>query len=360
MAWRLLFTTLKDPTNVLGELPYKTASMVETLNDAAESTIVIPLRPNKEGAVATITDQNLNAGKTAIYGERDGRVLWGGVVWVATPDVDADTLTLACGGFHSYFRRRKIRIDQTFSSSTDDQLDIARALIDYAQAQPGGSIGITTTDSNVSGRKRDRTYRGGEGHHVGVAIDQLAAVDDGFDFRYDSFRNSSGDIETAFRCTYPTLGRSTNHVFELGVNIIKFVAPNDGTMLANQVDGYGSGEGANQVIGTYTDTGALAAYPLLEASVSHLDVTRVDTLVDYARRRVTQGLTPNVAASFTVVADKNPKLGAYEIGDQFNLRAQRGWLDINSTYRLTSRTIAIADTGGETISLTAQPLAQFA
>lgn len=358
MSYRYLFSPLNDISSIQGELPVKFATITEELNEAGTASLTLPLNPTKAGKFATITPAVLGSGKTAIIAERDGVPFWGGILWAKIPSLSSDTIVLNCAGFHSYVRRRLIRATQTFSST--DQHDIARSLIDYSEAQSGGSIGILTTDTNTSGVTRDRTYNGFERHWVGQAIDQLAALNDGFDFRYDVVRAAEGDpITIEFRASYPTTGRQTEHVFELGTNITDLEAPEDATLLANQADAIGAGEGENMLIQTHTDTGALAEYPLLEAVVAHTDVSVDATLKSYANRRVNQGIAPIVRPTFRVLPDTLPKVGSYEVGDQVKIKATRGLLDLDGTYRIVSITINVTEAGQESATLACEPLGVF-
>lgn len=298
-------------------------------------------------------------GSRAVYVERDGVVLWGGLLWTAQGSVGANSLSVNGEGFWSYFRRRFIRETLTFSASTDDQMDIARALVDYAQGVAYGDIGLDTSDTNVSGVKRDRTYYGFERKNVAEAVEQLAAVDNGFDFRVDT-TNASGSIVSYFRTSYPTTGRVTDHVFEVGSNVEVLDFTLDGTSVVNTVDAVGAGEGEDLLIATATDPSTLLTRPLLEAVLSHTDVREETTLTGHATLRLIRGKAAIQSLKVEVLPGSVPGLGSYVVGDRVRVRGSYGYLDVDGFFRIVTIGVAVDSTGSERVTLDLVPLEVFA
>ena len=136
-------------------------------------------------------------------------------------------------------------------------------LIDWAQAQPGGDLGIVV-GSETSGQAIDRTYLAQDRHNIGQLITDLTTDTNAFDFSFDT-DFTSGSAVTTMHLWYPMQGRrSTNLVFELGANIVELQWSVDGSLQANSVDVIGQGTGGVTPIGSAVDTGILSAYPLLE------------------------------------------------------------------------------------------------
>jgi hypothetical protein len=91
------------------EMPFTGVKYNQVLNGPGAFAATIGLRHRKA------TRANLDPGRTTIYVERDGVLLWGGILWAARPSTDVAKIDLTGEGFWSYFRRRLIR---TKTSST--------------------------------------------------------------------------------------------------------------------------------------------------------------------------------------------------------------------------------------------------
>lgn len=358
--WRVLHAELVGGA-ILGELPTIAATYGVALNAAGRFQITTPLESDPtrlvlpvyaggttslDGDINMTTMANLTPGTTAVWFERDGVLMFGGIVWAVSVDIASNTMTVAGEGPHSYLRRRHIRTDLTYP--TTDQLDIVRGLIDHAQNQTNGTIGITydTADSGVT---RDRTWYAYERKNLGEAIEQLAAVEGGFDWRYD--HNYVADVPTwSMGFTYPATGRSTLHVFEVGTNCALNLYETDGTTITNLVDVFGAGTAAETLTATVHNAALQGPYPILEATESYPDVLSLTTLELHGLRRLARGAGPMRRAQLNVYPGVDPVLGSYICGDRVRVRADHGWLQLDETMRITE--IGVAVTGGaETVSL---------
>jgi len=363
MGWTVLYTDLKSGT-VLGELPVTSFAYTDVLNSDGSFTVTLPLlsttptgRLTNDISAVQITEADVAPAKTALYFQRDGVLFWGGVLWGVAANVGANTLTLVGAGFLSYFRHRTIKVDTVYSAV--DQLTIARGLLDDAQAVGGGDVGVKTTETATSGRTRDRTYYGYERRVVADVLEQLANVNDGFDFRFDP-GYVAGEIETEFRTMYPSTGRRTEYVFELGTNIQLLGYQSDGTSITNHADAVGGGDGDELPIQTAQDATGLASRPLLESVLSLADVTVPATLLEHAQRAITRGSEPIKTLEVEVFNDQVPVLGSYVIGDQVLVKGSYGYVDLDAAwYRITSIAISVDVTGREITRLSLVPLGVF-
>lgn len=286
---------------------------------------------------------NLGVASQLLWVERAGVLVWGGIIWGVNGDVSSNSLSIAAGGFHSYTRRRFIR-PNTLSYSSTDQLTIARDLIDQMEAF-NGSLGIiNTSETSTSGVLRDREYSWWLRKNYGEAIDQLAAVNDGFDFRY-ALSYQSGVPTVEFVTSYPKIGRSTSFVFDLGSNVELLSFQRDGASMANEVDALGEGEGPNKLIKTATSPSTLATYPLLQSVVSFTDVTSETTLGTHAQFVLARGLHPIDQYTVRLAPSGPPTFGAYLVGDRVNLRGEFGYLSVDDTFRITSISVSVGGDG---------------
>lgn len=345
-AYRYLLADLAT-NQLLAELPL-TVSYEHVLNSpgsiegrlalvqpAALHTVLAPLLPG-------------SLGKLAIYVERDGVIVWGGIPWTASADLDAGTMTLRGEGFLSYFRRRVLRATKTYAQV--DQALIARDLLDWALAYgPGPSI--STAAVATTGVLRDRSWQAYERPWIGQLIEDLAAVEGGFDFRFDSAW-SSGSITTRFLTSYPNTGRLTDLVFEVGKQITAAGLSVDGTMLVTHVDAIGAGEGDLAIRASVADPAMLAAgYPVLDDVVSATDVSILATLDAKARHRLRRGHAPISVPGLVVDPSLDPVLGSYLVGDVVTVRGGAGLAALDGRYRITGIRVDVDDSGAETAHL---------
>lgn len=319
----------------------------------ASLTLSDPVQVTVDTSAPQITAADVCEGCHAVFFENNGTVLWGGVVWGVDADVETNRVTISGAGWLSYFRHRYIRSTVTYTAT--EQLNIARGIIDTAQAVANGDIGVLTSETHTSGVTRDRTYWGYERRNVADVVQQLAAVQNGFDFRFHSFRDSNGDITVEFRTTYPATGRRTAYVLELGSNIQLLGYQSTGAYLANTVDAVGAGDGDDLLIRTAQNPAGLADRPLLETVLSLPEVSVAGTLLEHASRRLGRGSTPATSLAVTVFPDQIPTLGSYVIGDQVYVKGSYGYVVLGGWYRITSLRVQMDSDGGETVTLLLVP-----
>ena len=135
------------------------------------------------------------------------------------------------------------RVNEDTSFSNIDQLVIAKTLIENAQAQPYGDIGVgyNSEGQTTSGILVDRVYYGYELKNVFEAIQDLSRQQDGFDFHIDiEYDPITGLPAKYFNTYYPRSGTaytSTNiniPVFEFPAgNMVEYEYPEDGSLVAN-------------------------------------------------------------------------------------------------------------------------------
>jgi len=121
-TYRYLFADLLT-NDILAELPLTGVSFTQQLNQAGALQGHLLL-----SGMAT-AEFNVNAstipGRTGLYVDRNGILIWGGVIWGRTYNSADQTLNLVAREFESYFERR--RITTTIDFTNIDQLVIARS-----------------------------------------------------------------------------------------------------------------------------------------------------------------------------------------------------------------------------------------
>ena len=199
-TYRYLFADLL--TNVIiAELPLTGVSFGAQLNQAGTFQGHILL-----SGIDTVGFNIANAtipAKCAVYVDRDGVLVWGGVIWNRSYQSSSQTLSLSAREFESYFERRRITSDQVFT--TVDQLTIAQNLISLAQGVTYGNIGVTV-GVETSGVLLSRTYYNYEKKTYYSALQDLSRAENGFDFNIDVAYDGSGTPTKTLSLGYPSIG----------------------------------------------------------------------------------------------------------------------------------------------------------
>jgi hypothetical protein len=355
-SYRYLFADLLT-NEILAELPITGVSFTQQLNTAGTFSAHLQLSGlNAEGlnvANGTIP------GRTAIYVDRSGVLVWGGVLWNRDYSSANQTLTFQAREFESYFERRKITTTQVFTNA--DQLTIANTLINNAQATVAGNIGVNTTIA-TSGVLVNRTYYGYELKNVYSALQDLSKQSDGFDFNirvaYDGGGNPIKNLVLSYPksgTTYsPTSLSAPTFIFPSG-NVVEYIYPEDGSIAANTVYALGAGSNEGKLIATSQDTSKLSnGWPLLEQEANYSDITDATVLANLAVGQITATSYPPTTLKVVAPPSQNPVFGTYVIGDEVRviITDNRFPTTLDAIYRLVALSVTPGEDGPERITLT--------
>lgn len=320
--------------------------------------------------------------RTAIYALRDGRPIYGGVVWTSDCD-DGESVSLGSSDWWSYWDHRRVvpllsnaqppvteiaNLDITFTQV--DQNEIARQLVAIAQSHTGGDIGIVP-DVVDSGVLRDRTWHGYELADVGQALKQLSEVEGGPDILFGVAANldSNGRPIRQMRIGNPHLGQlASPFVFEKGAAIQSYRWPSDGTRMVNRAYALGEGSERGAIIAAVENTDSTAnGWPLLEADANYSTVTDPATLQAHAVADRYAGRLPVVLPTLTVSGDGTDRFGRrvhastgeYSPGDDARVIIRDRFFSegIDVRMRLIDISMSPGDDGVETNTLTMAALA---
>lgn len=172
--------------------------------------------------------------RTAVYVVRGNSVWWGGVLWTRSITKDERgyvDVSFQAATFDSYFARRIIYGTVTYTG--EDQLSIARKIIEYTQGRYGGDIGVVA-DNTLSYITRDRVYTQYDMNVARDLLDDLANLDDGFEWRMRAYSGSDGRRVRHLQLGYPKiLVGSTDLVLSSPGKIMSYSLPEDATTVAN-------------------------------------------------------------------------------------------------------------------------------
>ena len=134
-TYRYLFADLLT-NEIIAELPLTGVSFTQQLNQAG--TLQGHLLLSGMATAEFKVNASTIPARTGIYVDRNGTLIWGGVIWGRTYNSADQTLNLVAREFESYFERR--RITTTIDFTNTDQLLIARTIMNTAQTPPEGDI----------------------------------------------------------------------------------------------------------------------------------------------------------------------------------------------------------------------------
>lgn len=325
---------------VIEEVPLRSVKWAKELNGPGSFEGTIDADHPK--AVRNV----VSPGARFIYVLRNGVPVWGGIIWVVRNK--GGVLEIQAQGIWSYFRRRLIKASVTFTNS--DQFTIAQSLLNTAAASPGGDIGVVVPVT-TSGVLRTRTYIGTERKPVGEAVEQLAAVENGFDFEITtSLSGATFTNDVVFH--YPRQGRRLSAVWDVSVHVTLDEWEVDASAAANSISGLGSGDGDAALVLDAADPAKLTEYPLLEDTASFKDVVERSTLEAHTRAELTRRSSPTALPGLTLLPTAETTVGSFVVGDEVNLRGTRGWSELDGWYRIVGYEVSVSDEGDEKIRVT--------
>ncbi|KJK55649.1 hypothetical protein [Saccharothrix sp. ST-888] len=366
---------------ILAELPVQQVEYSTELNGIGTFSGMIPLNDQTAPLApmaATIP------GRTMLYVDRDGVIVWGGIVWTRKP------LTAAYGvyGMHiqaaelpSYWQHRYVneilstdpgvlvangadgRYVPDGQRMYDDQAWILWSLLRYAGADitGAGDIHVDTNPLvNPTGVTRVRTYDASQRPAILDLIRQLSEVDGGFDWGVEVGYNADGSRYRRWQVYYPRRGRSasaTGFMFQYGAggNALTYEWPEDGTLLANRAIALGAGQGQDVVIGQAEAGDQFpAGWPLLETVTKYDQVVEWNTIQAHAQADLYAHRSAMTTPTFTVLADADPVLGSYTVGDSAIFAIDPdGYYPNGYAAELRIVSIKVSYSGGpETVALT--------
>lgn len=368
--WTFLFGDLVTNT-ILADLPVSNVTFSNVLNDVGtfQGTIdLADLRVQAQNAANVLLP-----GRTAIWVDLDGVLVWGGILWTTSYDAKTRDLTIGGQSFWSYFASNRRWVWNINSSNTGaaptvtlplDQLTLVQRIITTVQSVTGGSIntqvGSNTSNSLIS----TLNVQGSQLLQVGQLVQQIAQQSGGFGFDYMidvAWGGVNGTTPTNYlTLSYPRRGRvaSLNSVtFDTGAQTcVGYTWPLDSSKQANVVYGIGSGTGTSSLSSYQEASNVLAqGYPLLESNYSRTDVNDQSTLNSITASYLNANAFPVATPTVTVSINGDPVYGAYIVGDDARIIVQSDeffTLGLDQFWRITSSEVTVADEGLGTVKNT--------
>ena len=337
--YRYLFADVLT-NQVLTELPLTSVNFTQQLNTAGTFTGKL-LLSGVNASGLNVANSTI-PGRTAIYVDRDGVLVWGGVLWTRDWTAKDQMLAFTAREFESYFERRRITADTVFYGV--DQLAAVQTIVNNAQAVTNGNVGITV-GTETSGVLINRTFYGYEYKTVFSAIQELSKTSTGFDFNITVAYDSNGLPSRTLHLGYPRWGRtylatSQNAlVFDMPGNVIDYEWTEDGITAANTVYALGAGSNPGKLISTSVDSTKISSgWPILEDQINYSDVIDSTLLTTLSAGQVGAVSYPPQTIKLLVSPSLDPVFGSYEVGDSARIRIKddRFPAGLDAVYRIIS------------------------
>lgn len=318
-------TQLRGGGEKIAELPAEIITYGERLNRSGSISFQLAM------SHPTCRRDVVGPGIHEVVITRNRQVVWCGPVWTADeppkPEDGPHLMEFEGEGLWSY--TQKWHIGSTVNFDADDQFAIARSLL--AHQGRAAAFGIDTSGSSESGVARDRTYLSHEAKNIGAAVEELAEVENGFDF----------DIDPAtrlFRPYYPRRGSRKPDLIWDERTIRSFHRTIDAKPQASQVLGFGAGEGDAMVRQTVQDSSAVSAFGPTQKPYTNKDVSVSATLLAHIQRELALFKNPAEMLAITVDTDE-PEVFSYQVGDEGQVRWPSTYDPVNRFQRLVGRDI---------------------
>jgi hypothetical protein len=351
---------------IIDELPLAGVSFDKKLNDIGsfrgQLYVTDPAIRDREPRLLT------EPGRTAIYVNRDGELLWGGIIWTTRYVAASGVLEIGAADFLSYFDHRFVLhpdLTSTISYTDVDQIVIARRILEIAQSHDGGNMDLTFIGTQSSPVTRTVLYGPSELKPVAEALRDLANAEDGFDFTVDVRYDVTGEPERVVRFGHPRIGQPGQpHVWEYGANLIDYTWPRDASSMVTRLIAQGTADDNAPLMSIASDNAAhRAGWPLLE-DASQVDAKTVAELAAHARGELAARRRPVVLPELTVRADLDPVVGTYSVGDDVRIIIDDPFFadeQLDVTMRLIGYEVVPGDDAGqEEVKLTVSSILEQA
>jgi len=354
--YRYLFADVLT-NQIIAELPITNVNFTQQLNAAGTFTGDL-LLSGVDGARLNVLASTI-PGRCAVYVDRSGILVWGGIVWAREYDSANQHLKITAREFESYFERRRITTTQAYSNV--DQLTIAQQLIQNAQAVPYGNIGVIIP-SNTSGVVVSQTYYSYEFKTYFNALLDLAKNNNGFDFNIKVAYDGDGNPTKTLQLGYPRLGNTYSalsasvptFILPAG-NIVQYNYKEDGTKAVNTVYATGAGSNEGKLIATGIDsTKTASGWPLLEDSSNYSNITDSTFLSGLANGQVLAASYPPQTLQIVAPPYADPVFGTYSLGDQARIVVTDPFYpnEFDGNYRIIGLNVSPGENTAERVTLT--------
>lgn len=325
---------------IIAELPVTGISYTHTLNADGSASVGVPM------SAPEADPSTLIPGMSGLAILRDGLPVWGGFVWTASADIAAGVLTLNAAGYHSYYRGRVLDMGYTGYSGMDEQASMVRSWITTANADNG--INTETGLIGNTGKIKRRTWSRSELKNIAEAIEELANEFDGFTFRYEPYRSTSGGIRNRIRIFPKVVPKNFNlrHLNNCEIAQVSY----DSSAMATRVFALGADNGnGTKLLGLADNLALSAAMPTKVIVSTFGDEKATQALRMKAAAIAAAGHKPIAIPSVTLYPGTSPL--DFMPGFSGTVQADAGYVQLLDEYVVTETKTTVDANGTEVVAL---------
>jgi hypothetical protein len=262
--------------------------------------------------------------RTALFCQRNGVTIWGGVVWSRTFESNAKTCQLSAQTFESYVSKINVPHDLAYNQN---QLKTAVDLINDMLAIPYCNVHIDTSYVDITGGiVKETTVASYDTKTYGELLGELAASDDGFDYTINCVDGPVTDnpvIQLLVGQPILLPGDADNPtVYDYPGSINQFYWPESGSDAGTYFIVLGSGSGSDMLRSEAVWSGGLG-YPRVDKIFTFKNVTDQVTL-DAIAADIASTYGPTVTVpTVTLSSDRDPEFDQWNaLGTTFQIELE--------------------------------------
>jgi hypothetical protein len=304
--------------------------------------------------VETLTAEAFDVNKSSVVFLRDANPIMIGLIETENGEISENgNESLKMGGPDLALGYLNRRLFLSHVALNMDQFNIVGIITNHATASFSPAITLVREPASTSGVIRQREFWPSERKFCFELLQELAAVENGFDFCSGVTGSQQSLFTSTITIAYPQLYRRTGFTLALGKNISNVQYTKDGKSYANyyQVGGADSSN-LGSIPASAQDVGELTSYPYLMRTESRSSVIDQNTLTDHAERGLR--LYSKTPIEYTLEVNPNDpdcQVGTFRVGDEFRVIMNRGRLDVDSFFRVVEWNLSVDSEGAERLTM---------
>jgi len=278
---------------------------------------------------------------------RNDVIVAAGPIWDATPASDANSITVGAQSLEDYL---DVRLVEGKSYNLIDQSNIAWDLIDVSQLKTNGNLFITKGTVGL-GRTRSLGWRTYDNKYILEAINDLAALDDGFDWWIDP-------VNRQFRTSYPKLQADKGLTLSFLNNVRSYSVQYMGKYLRNEI----RVQGADPSFVVATHPTSQTTYGLRQYGDAFKDAPTGTELSEYAGYLRDIRYAIKKYPTLTVDVDTIDVFNANILffGDKVRVKIDDGYVQVDEQLRYNGCQVTVSPNGSEIATLYMEDLRKVA
>jgi hypothetical protein len=357
----------------LCEIPAQGLAFDCRLNDSGSIAFTVPIsRPQAAAMIDPLL--SLNGNPFAVYVDRSGIIVWGGIVWTVQYDRASGVVSFGGKEFLSYFAQRTIVDDYSVASypvGVEPGYLTYKVISDCLGLTPyvtGYNIGFTLTPRSYSSTPAVIPgYPFSQHTLVGQVIQDMAALSiSGYgsvDTTIQCYWDGNGDPQRLITVWTPRAGQTgedSQVAFDLS-RVVNYSWAMDSTRMGTKLTVVGSGTGDNApevVVDSVAPVGGLGLLPRLDKVISASNVNSQDQVNAMAVGLAQQYGTPLATPTLTQPTAVSPALGEWTVGDDARIYIaaddyHRNGVD--EVWRIVQHSVTVPDQGVPVVTVTFNP-----